>query len=55
MLVLNRRRYTVEGEDLDQARRITFTVQLDGRKIVEIQAREPGLVAIVSRSPYRSS
>jgi len=45
----SRRRYTVEGDDLDKAKRITVTIHVDGKKVVEMQAREPGIVAIVSR------
>jgi len=44
-----RRRYTVEGGDLDKAKRIGIVIHVDGRKIVEMQAREPGIVAVVSK------
>jgi len=44
-----RRRYTVEGGDLDRARRIEVLVRIDGRTLVHMQAREPGLVAFVSK------
>ena len=44
-----RRRYTVEGGDLDKAKRIGLVITVDGRKIIEMQAREPGIVAVVSR------
>ena len=45
----SRRRYTVEGDDLDKAKKIEVIVKLDGRTVVHVQAREPGMVAVVSR------
>lgn len=45
----NRRKYTIEGTDLDDAKRIQVTIQLDGKTIAQMQAREPGILAIVSR------
>jgi len=45
----NRRRYTVEGGDLEQAKLIRITIELDGKKYVQVQAREPGMIAFVSR------
>ncbi len=44
-----RRRYTVGGDDLDRAKRIGIIVLLDGKKIIEMQAREPGIIAVVSK------
>ena len=45
----NRRQYVVEGAALDTARRIELTVTVDGKQLVKIQAREPGLLAFVSK------
>ena len=45
----SRRRYTVEGADLDKARKIELIVKIDGKTIVHVQAREPGMVAFVSK------
>ncbi len=45
----SRRRYTVEGKGLDEAKRIEIIVKVDGKVHVHVQAREPGLVAFVSR------
>jgi hypothetical protein len=39
----------VEGEDLDKARKIELIVKVDGREIVHVQAREPGMLAFVSK------
>lgn len=44
-----RRRYTVEGKALDEARRIEVHVLIDGKPHTKLQAREPGIVAIVSK------
>ena len=44
-----RRKYTVEGDGLDKAKRISVTIHVDGKKFAELQVREPGLLAIVSR------
>lgn len=44
-----RRRYVVGGEDLDKAHRIGIVVLLDGKKLIEMQAREPGIIAVVSK------
>lgn len=46
---LHRRHYTIEDPALDRARRIELLVKVDGKVIVHVQAREPGLVAFVSR------
>jgi len=46
----NRRRYTIEGDALDKAKTIRLTVEVDGVKYVSVQAREPGIVAFVSRA-----
>lgn len=45
----SRRRYTVEGPDLDKARKIELIVKIDGKTMVHMQAREPGIVAFVSK------
>lgn len=45
----NRRRYVVEGEDLDKARKIELMVRVDGKTLVHVQAREPGMLAFVSK------
>jgi len=45
----SRRRYVVEGEDLDKARKIELILRVDGKQIIHVQAREPGLVAFVSK------
>lgn len=45
----SRRRYAVEGPSLDAAKKIEIIVKVDGEMIVHVQAREPGLVAFVSR------
>jgi hypothetical protein len=39
----------VEGEALDKARRIELHVLVDGKPLVRMQAREPGLLAFVSK------
>lgn len=49
MTEYSRRRYRVEDPALDKARRIELVVLMDGRPIVHVQAREPGLLAFVSR------
>lgn len=45
----SRRRYVVEGDSLDRARRIEVIVKVDGKVLVQVQAREPGLIAFVSK------
>jgi hypothetical protein len=45
----SRRAYTIEGDDLDKAKRITVQVRVDDRVIMQAQLREPGLLAIVSQ------
>ena len=45
----SRRKYTVEGEDLDKAKKIELIVKVDGKQIIHVQAREPGMVAFISR------
>lgn len=45
----NRRTYTVEGPELEKARRIEIIIKIDGVEHVHLQAREPGIVAFVSR------
>lgn len=44
-----RRSYYVAGPDLDKARRIEVIVRVDGQNVIQVQAREPGLVAVISR------
>jgi len=47
-----RRQYTVkqsEAGELDNARRIEVTVKIDGRSYLNIQLREPGMLALVSK------
>lgn len=38
-----------EKGELEKAKRITIVVLIDGKKYASLQAREPGMVAIVSR------
>ena len=45
----NRRRYVVEGDTLDKARRIELLVKVDGKTLIHMQAREPGILAFVSK------
>lgn len=45
----NRRRYVVEGSDLDKARKIQVLVKVDGKVLVDMHLREPGILAIISR------
>ncbi|MDQ3170706.1 MAG: hypothetical protein M3Q55_11265 [Acidobacteriota bacterium] len=45
----NRRSYTVEGPDLEKAAKIELIIKVDGKTLVHMAAREPGLVAFVSR------
>jgi len=45
----SRRHYTTEGEALDKARSIRLIVEIDGKRFVQVQAREPGILAFVSR------
>lgn len=45
----NRRRYTVEDPALDKAKMIRLTVEVDGVKYAYVQAREPGMLAFISR------
>jgi hypothetical protein len=44
-----RRQYTIEGDDLDKASKIRVVVYIDNQKIVDVQAREPGILAVVSK------
>jgi hypothetical protein len=47
-----RRQYKVQQSDekeLDKARRIELSLKIDGRPYLNIQLREPGILAIVSR------
>ncbi len=45
----NRRRYVVEGDSLDKAKRIELIVKVDGKVLVHMQAREPGILAFISK------
>lgn len=48
----NRRQYKVvqsEDKELDKARRIGLKLTIDGRVFLDLQLREPGIFAIVSR------
>jgi len=44
-----RRGYTVRDDKLDKAKRVEIIVRVDGQTMAQVQAREPGLVAFVSR------
>ena len=44
-----RRHYVVESPALDQARRIEVRVIVDGKIMVQAMAREPGIMAFVSK------
>ena len=41
--------YSYEDTALDSAKRITYKLSVNGRDLVTLQAREPGILAIVSR------
>lgn len=41
--------YTLKDPSLDTAKRITVEVKVDGRRIINVQGREPGILAIVSK------
>ena len=45
----SRRRYTVESDSLDKAKLIEVIVKVDGKVMVHMQAREPGMIAFVSK------
>jgi len=46
----SRRRYTVESDGLDKkGARLEIIVRLNGKQLAHIQAREPGMVAFVSK------
>lgn len=45
----SRRKYTASGPALDDARRIELILKVDGKQFVQVQAREPGIVAFVSK------
>ena len=47
--MFSRRRYVVEGDDLDKAKRIEVIVKINGKTYVHVAAREPGLIAMVSK------
>lgn len=47
--MFSRRGYSVRDDKLDSARRIEVIVRVDGQTMVQVQAREPGLIAFVSR------
>lgn len=42
-------RYDQDNGELDRARHIVFLVKVDGKTLIEMQLREPGLVALISR------
>lgn len=47
---LNRRRYTIESDAFDKkGAKLQIVVLLNGRKIADVQAREPGMIAFVSK------
>lgn len=47
------RRYQVsqdqKNKELDKAQRIELSVKIDGRQFINMQLREPGMIAVVSR------
>ena len=45
----HRRHYIVESPDLDKAKRIELRIIVDGKVMVQTQAREPGIMAFVSK------
>ncbi len=46
----SRRHYTAEGSpQLNKAKRIELVIKIDGKPFVQIQAREPGMLAFVSK------
>lgn len=45
----HQRTYTYEDDKLDSAKRISVEVKVNGRTTMELQAREPGILAIISR------
>lgn len=45
----NRRKYVVEGDTLDKAKKIELIVKVDGKVLVHMQAREPGMLAFISK------
>ncbi len=47
--MFQRKRYTVEGDTLDKARSIQLYVVVDDKVMVNMQAREPGILAFVSK------
>lgn len=36
-------------KELDRARRVSFQVSADGRKLIDMELREPGIIALISR------
>lgn len=44
-----RRKYTIVGDDLEKAGRISVKMFLDGKVIASVQCREPGILAVVSK------
>ncbi len=44
-----RRYYSVDGKPFDAAKKIELIVRVDGKELVHLQAREPGLLAFVSK------
>lgn len=47
----NRRSYMYDQEngELDRARRVSVQVKVDNRTLIDIQLREPGILALISR------
>jgi len=48
----NRRQYQIRQSDekeLDKARRVGIRITIDGRTFLDLQLREPGMFAIISR------
>lgn len=44
----NRRRYVIESDAFEKAKRIEVKVFVDGKQFAHMQVREPGLIAVVS-------
>lgn len=45
----SRRAYAIEGDDLEKAKRIRVKIEIDGHPLVDLQIREPGIIAVISR------
>ncbi len=44
-----RRCYGYESDSLDKAKLIEVIIKVDGKVIVQVQAREPGMIAVISK------